>query len=129
MGSSNTETEGLRVQVVSEFVEQRSDPARGVYFFAYRVLLTNQGDRPARLVSRHWVITDGNGKVENVRGPGVVGKHPDLGPGDSFEYVSFCPLPTPIGSMRGSYQMVRDDGSAFDAEIGEFALEVPGLLN
>lgn len=129
MGRSSATTEGIRVDVESSFVPERSAPARGHYFFSYRITITNDGDRPARLVSRHWVITDGNGRVEHVRGAGVVGEQPRLEPGQSFTYQSFCPLTTPIGSMAGSYQMVRDDGHGFEAEIDVFTLEEPNSLN
>jgi ApaG protein len=99
------------------------------YFFAYRIRIANTGEETVQLVSRHWVITDGEGRVEHVRGPGVVGEQPVLEPGESFEYTSFCPLPTPIGSMHGTYQMVTAGGAAFDAEISPFSLAVPTALN
>jgi ApaG protein len=129
MGHSIALTEGIRVAVESTFVPERSDPKRNLYFFAYTILIANEGELPARLISRHWMIRDANGRVEHVRGPGVVGKHPYLEPGERFEYTSFCPLPTPIGSMRGSYLMTRDDGTQFEAAIEEFGLEVPEALN
>ena len=122
-------TEGIRVEVESFFVPERSEPAKSAYFFAYRVRIANEGTHPARLVSRHWVISDGNGREEHVRGPGVVGEQPRLEPGEAFEYTSFCPLPTPVGGMHGTYQMVRDDGAGFDAEIAPFTLAVPHALN
>lgn len=129
MGASSAMTQGIKVEVESSFVPARSEPARNQYFFAYRITISNQGERAARLVSRHWVITDGMGHVEHVRGPGVVGETPRLEPGKSFTYTSFCPLPTPIGAMRGTYQMVRDDGTAFEAEIALFTLEEPTSVN
>lgn len=122
-------TRGIRVRVQSTYVPERSSPREARYFFAYRVQIANTGTQAAQLVSRHWVITDGEGRVEHVRGPGVVGEQPLLQPGESFEYTSFCPLATPIGSMHGSYQMVAADGSRFDAEIVPFTLAVPTALN
>lgn len=129
MGRSSASAHGIRVDVTSTYVAERSAPARGEYFFAYRIRIANEGEEPARLVSRHWIITDGNGRVEEVRGAGVVGQQPRLEPGQAHEYTSFCPLKTPIGAMRGTYQMVRDDGATFDAEIAEFSLECPDALN
>lgn len=129
MGVSEAVTEGIRVRVKSSYVAERSSPAQGQYFYSYRVTIRNEGDAPARLVARHWYIVDGNGRVEEVQGAGVVGKQPRLSPGETHEYQSFCPLPTPIGAMRGTYRMVRDDGTSFDAEIGEFGLEVPDAIN
>jgi ApaG protein len=125
MGTSVTTTEGIRIEVNSAFVPERSDPVQGVYFYSYRIRIVNEGAAAARLVSRHWIITDGFGNVEEVRGAGVVGQQPRLAPGEAHEYTSFCPLKTPLGAMRGTYHMVRDDGSSFEAEIGEFALEWP----
>jgi ApaG protein len=119
-------TQGVRVEVESEFLPERSSPARGEYLFAYTVRISNVGKETVQLLSRHWVITDGQGRVEEVRGPGVVGHQPLLAPGETFEYTSGCPLRTPDGIMHGSYQMVRDDGTTFDAEIAPFALEAPG---
>ena len=118
-------TEGVRVEVVSLFVPQRSDPEHGQYFFAYTVRISNQGTVPVKLLTRHWIITDGRGRTEEVRGPGVVGQQPLLRPGESFEYTSGCPLQTPHGTMHGTYQMMREDGSHFDAEIAPFELQVP----
>lgn len=97
-------------------------PAHNEYVFAYRILITNEGPSPAQLIHRQWLITDALGRTEEVRGPGVVGKQPRLSPGESFEYESFCPLPTPFGQMRGIYRMIRDDGTIFDAEIPTFSL-------
>lgn len=122
-------TEGIRIEVEPRYVPERSSPAQECWFFAYRVRITNEGQEPAQLVSRHWIITDGGGRVEHVRGPGVVGETPRLEPGQTFEYTSFCPLPTPSGSMRGSYQMIRDDGRSFEAGIEVFTLMAPPLLN
>jgi ApaG protein len=126
---SETVTRGIRVKVESEFVPERSDPHNGEFFFAYHVTIENHGSEPVRLLSRHWIITDGMGKEEQVRGPGVVGKQPRLAPGEAFQYSSACPLSTQIGSMHGSYRMVTDGGETFDAEIAPFTLAIPGALN
>lgn len=126
---SHATTRGIRIQVQSQHVEERSQPERGYWFFAYRVLISNVGEEPAQLISRHWVITDGDGKIEHVRGPGVVGAQPRLEPGESFDYQSACPLPTPVGTMHGTYQMVTDAGESFDAEVAPFTLAVPTALN
>lgn len=122
-------TRGIRIRVTTRYLPDRSDPTRGVRVFGYRVRIANFGDSAARLVGRHWIITDGWGNENEVRGPGVVGQQPRIEPGQEFEYTSFCPLPTPTGSMRGSYQMVDDDGSEFDAAIDTFHLAEPGPLN
>jgi ApaG protein len=126
---SDTTTRGVRVEVRTAFVPERSSPAESQYFFAYRIRISNVGEETVQLVSRHWVISDGEGNTEHVRGPGVVGEQPVLEPGEAFEYTSFCPLPTPIGSMHGTYQMVTAGGSAFEAEIAPFSLAVPTALN
>jgi ApaG protein len=123
------EDHGIDVEAQGFYVADRSSPQQGYYFFAYRIRISNRGQEPARLVSRHWIISDGNGHVEEVRGEGVVGEQPRLSPGEAFEYTSFCPLPTPMGSMQGSYQMIRDDGSGFEAEIPAFTLATPQSLN
>jgi ApaG protein len=126
---SDTTTRGVRVEVRAAYVPERSSPREARYFFAYRIRISNVGKETVQLLSRHWVISDGEGNTEHVRGPGVVGEQPVLEPGQSFEYTSFCPLPTPIGSMHGTYQMVTAGGSAFDAEIAPFSLAVPTALN
>lgn len=127
---SDAITDGIRIRVRSQFIPERSDPASGQYFFSYRVTISNEGQAPAQLVSRHWIIRDATGRPpEEVRGPGVVGETPRLEPGEAFEYTSYCPLSTPVGSMRGSYQMVRDDGTRFDAQIGAFSLMTTPMLN
>jgi ApaG protein len=126
---SDTTTNGIRVQVESFYVEERSDPENDRYFFAYRVRISNLGSETAQLVSREWIITDADGNEERVEGPGVVGEQPVLNPGESFEYTSFCPLPTPVGSMHGNYWMVRPGGDSFEARIAPFTLEVPGSVN
>lgn len=108
---------------------ERSNPDKGAWFFAYTVLVTNEGEDTVQLVSRHWIITNADGEVEEVRGPGVVGAQPVLAPGESFEYTSACPLPTAFGTMHGSYQMVTEAGERFDAEIAPFSLSMPYAVN
>jgi ApaG protein len=122
-------TQGIRVSVKSQYVADQSSPRQRRYVFAYTVTILNEGTQPAQLRSRHWVITDGDGRVEEVRGPGVVGQQPYLRPGEHFEYTSGCVLQTPRGQMRGTYQMVRGDGSTFDADIAQFDLMLPYSLN
>ena len=122
MFRSEVVTRGIRVRVRSFFVPERSSPDEGEWFFAYRVTISNEGGETAQLLSRHWIITDGDGAEEDVRGPGVVGEQPVLAPGESFSYTSACPLKTPVGTMRGTYQMVTDGGLSFDAEIAPFTL-------
>src|SRR5687767_13079752 len=113
--SSIAVTEGIRVDVRSRYLADQSMPRQQRYVFAYTIRIRNEGSEPAALRSRHWVITDGNEKVEEVRGPGVVGRQPRLAPGEEFEYTSGCVLTTPRGEMHGEYQMVREDGRTFDA--------------
>lgn len=127
-GMSEAVTRGVRVKVISRYVEERSRPGE-FYFFAYQVTITNLGDEPVQLLSRHWIITDGMGNVEEVRGPGVIGEQPILAPGQQFQYVSACPLPTQVGVMHGTYQMITDQGEEFDAEIAPFTLAEPSALN
>lgn len=122
-------TQGIRVKVESVYVPEQSSPKNHRYVFAYTVHISNEGSAPAQLRRRHWIITDGDGKVEEVRGPGVVGQQPNLAPGERFEYTSGCVLATPRGEMRGSYQMFRPDGESFDATIAPFALALPYSLN
>jgi len=124
-GGSEAVTRGVKVAVEPRYSPDHSDPRRSEWFFLYHVTISNQGEQPVQLISRHWVITDANGEVQEVRGPGVVGEQPRLAPGQSFEYTSGCPLSTPFGSMHGSYQMVLSDGEQFDAEIGAFSLSQP----
>lgn len=126
---SDTTTRGIRVQVQSFYDEARSSPEEGYFFFSYQVRISNQRSEAAQLVSREWIITDGNGETQRVQGPGVVGEQPVLAPGDEFEYTSFCPLPTPVGSMQGSYRMVLENGESFEAEIATFSLAVPHAVN
>ncbi len=122
MFESDAVTRGIRVQVRSFFVPEQSQPDDGKWLFGYQITISNEGAETAQLVSRHWIITDGDGKREEVQGPGVVGEQPWLAPGESFEYTSACPLETPVGSMRGSYQMVTRGGESFDADIATFTL-------
>jgi ApaG protein len=126
---SDATTEGIRIQVRSAYLPERSAPESGEYLFAYTVRISNVGEDTAQLMSREWIITHGDGREERVVGPGVVGHQPVLAPGQSFEYTSFCPLPSPVGSMHGSYRMVRPDGSSFEARIAPFTLAVPTALN
>jgi ApaG protein len=126
---SDATTRGIRVQVQSFYDEERSSPQESYYFFAYHVRISNLGPVTVQLVSREWFITDANGDTQRIQGPGVVGEQPVLAPGDSFEYTSFCPLPTPVGAMRGTYRMVLENGESFDAEIAPFELAVPHAVN
>jgi len=127
--TSDTTTRGIRIQVRSEFIPDRSSPREGSYLFQYHVRISNVGGDAAQLISREWVITSADGEVERVKGQGVVGEQPVLPPGRSFEYTSYCPLKTPVGSMQGSYQMVTTGGERFDAVIAPFTLAVPNALN
>jgi ApaG protein len=120
-------TKGIRVTVESRLVEEESSPARGHYFFAYTVEITNMSIERVQLTARYWRIVDGRGHMQEVRGPGVVGEQPVLGPGESFTYTSGCPLTTPDGTMEGSYVIETAAGESFDAAIPAFPLETPGL--
>jgi len=124
-----TVTRGISIEVTSKYVPERSSPKDEEYFFTYHVLISNVGSETAQLVSREWVITDAEGEEERVKGPGVVGQQPVLAPGVSFEYTSFCPLRTSVGSMHGTYQMVTPDGDPFNAVIAPFTLAMPNALN
>jgi len=126
---SDTTTNGIRVQVEARYLPEQSSPRDNQYLFAYRIRISNEGGETAQLISRHWIITDADGHVEQVQGPGVVGEQPVLGPGGSFEYTSFCPLRTSVGTMHGTYQMVRANGDEFDAVISPFTLATPNALN
>ena len=125
MFTSEAVTLGVRVQVQARYDPGRSNPANNQWFFLYTITITNTGTATVQLLNRHWVITDGNGRVEEVRGPGVVGKQPVLQPGESFEYTSGCPLQTPFGLMEGTYEMVTEGGERFDAKIAPFTLSQP----
>jgi ApaG protein len=126
---SDTTSMGIQVQVMPSFVPEHSAPDRGGYLFAYRIRITNHGDLAVRLLRRHWVITDGTGRVEEVEGAGVVGKTPMLRPGASFEYTSFCPLPTAFGTMNGTFLMRSEGGEEFSVEIAQFSLIAPQAVN
>ena len=115
--------------VTPAYLAEQSDAAQGVYAFSYTVSVVNTGDVAGQLIGRHWVIVDGAGHVEQVRGLGVVGHQPMLQPGERFEYTSGSSLTTPVGTMKGSYQMVAEDGTHFDAEIPEFVLAIPRALH
>lgn len=119
----------LEIKVKVMFVPEQSKPEEHFFYFAYQVTVKNKGSVPAQLISRHWVITDGHGQIEEVRGPGVVGLQPRIQPGESFDYESACPLTTSSGSMKGSYQMTTDDGNSFSLEIPEFFLVAPQALH
>lgn len=128
MARSEAVTKGIRVRVTTQYDPSRSTPQLNQWFFLYTVRISNEGSETAQLLTRHWIITDATGHVEEVKGPGVVGEQPVLSPGQSFEYTSGCPLPTPFGSMRGTYQMLTTGGERFDAEIAEFTLSEPTAL-
>lgn len=125
MFTSESVTRGVRVQVASQYAPERSQPSSNQWFFLYTVTISNEGPETVQLLTRHWIITDGTGRAEEVRGPGVVGKQPTLAPGESFEYTSGCPLTTPFGVMEGTYQMVTATGEHFDAKIAPFTLSEP----
>lgn len=119
----------IKIDVATQYLPDQSVPDAERFFFAYTITVTNTGTVAAQLISRHWVITDADGKVEEVRGLGVVGHQPLLKPGETFEYTSGCPLATPVGTMSGSYQMVADDGTRFEAVVPEFLLSMPRTLH
>lgn len=127
---SDTLTRGIRILVRPRYVEEQSDPEAQRWLFAYHVTIRNEGEETVQLISRHWIITNGQGQSEDVRGPGVVGHQPVLAPGEHFEYTSACPLETPVGTMHGSFRMsVSATGETFDARISPFRLAVPQVLN
>jgi ApaG protein len=119
----------IRVDVETASLDEQSEPTDNRFVFSYTVTIRNEGKRSARLINRHWVITDSNGKVQEVRGEGVVGERPYLKPGEGFRYSSGAVLETPVGSMQGSYRMLTDEGEQFDAAIEPFRLAIPGVLN
>ena len=119
----------IQIDVRTVYLPGQSAPDEDRYVFAYTVTITNSGSVPARLVTRHWIITDANERTQEVRGEGVVGEQPYLLPGSSFQYTSGTILETPVGTMKGSYQMIADDGAAFDAEIPSFTLSIPRTLH
>ena len=118
-------TRDIEITVLPEFLPERSDAAEGHYFWAYTVEIANQGVAPVQVTDRHWKITDGQGRLEEVRGPGIVGEQPTLQPGEVFRYTSGCPLSTPSGFMGGTYRVVPEGGEAFEAEIPMFSLDSP----
>jgi ApaG protein len=119
----------IQISVRTTYIPEQSDPSSDRYVFAYTITIANTGTASAQLISRHWIITDAENKVQEVRGLGVVGEQPFLKPGESFEYTSGTSLATPVGAMRGTYQMVSEDGQKFDAEISEFTLSMPRVLH
>jgi len=119
----------ITVAARTAFIPHQSDPDSGRYVFAYTITITNTGSVPAQLISRHWIITDSNNQVQEVRGDGVIGEQPLLRPQESFQYTSGTAIATPVGTMRGSYQMVAEDGVNFDAPIPEFTLSMPRVLH
>ena len=127
--SSEAVTNNVRVEVESRYAAEQSQPFQSHWFFHYTVRITNEGEETVQLISRHWIITDATGHTEEVRGSGVVGEQPVLGPGESFQYTSGCPLKTSGGLMRGTYQMVTEDGDHFDVEIAPFQLHEPYTIH
>ncbi len=119
----------IEVSAVSDYIAEQSDPGDGRYVFAYTITIRNTGQVPAKLLNRHWIVTDADGKVQEVRGAGVVGEQPHLGPGEAFRYTSGTQIATPVGSMHGSYDMLADDGTRFDAQIRPFSLGDRGRLH
>jgi len=119
----------ISIEVATDYVDDQSEPDSNRYVFAYTITIANLGNIPARLLSRHWVITDANGKVQEVSGDGVVGEQPYLNPGEQFRYSSGAVLETPVGAMQGRYRMEADNGVSFDAPIPPFTLAVPGVLH
>ncbi len=126
---SDTVSNAIRVKVTAEYLPEQSDPESERYLFAYHIEISNEGEQSVQLLSRHWLITNGRGEVEEVRGDGVVGLQPTIHPGESFRYTSGCPLETPVGTMEGSYTMLTADNVRFDAKIGVFRLALPGSLH
>lgn len=119
----------IQVEVKPAYIAGQSDPGNNHYVFSYTVTIRNEGDQPAKLLTRHWIITDGDGQVQEVKGEGVIGEQPYLKPGEGFQYTSGTFMSTPVGTMQGSYQMVADDGEKFDAVIPSFTLAVPNVLH
>ena len=119
----------IRVEVETSYIEEQSDPRDKRFVFSYTITIRNEGQVPARLLTRHWIITDANGNVKETRGDGVVGEQPYLKPGQGFRYSSGAVIETPVGTMQGSYRMIADDGQHFDAPIAPFRLAMPGVLH
>jgi len=126
---SDALTRGIRVEVLSQHSPENSRPSEGQWVFQYTVRITNQGSETVQLLSRHWIVTDGTGRTEEVKGPGVVGQQPALAPGQSFQYSSWCPIETPMGMMHGTYRMIRSGGEEFDVEIAPFAFKARHTVN
>lgn len=126
---SDAPEQSIRVEVQTDYIEAQSQPDANRYVFAYTITIYNEGTLNAKLLTRHWLITDANGKVQEVRGEGVVGEQPELSPGESYQYTSGTMIETQVGTMGGSYQMVDENGNLFDAEIPEFVLSVPRTLH
>ena len=126
---SEAEQNKIQVEVETRYIEEQSNPEQNFYVFAYTITIQNKGEQAAQLLTRHWVITDSNQKIQEVRGDGVVGEQPLLKPGEQFVYTSGTMLETSVGTMKGSYQMLADDGSHFDATIEEFVLSTPRVLH
>ena len=126
---TETDLNDIKVDVETRYIEDQSNPEQNSYVFAYTITIRNKGRQSAKLLTRHWVITDSNQKVQEVRGDGVVGEQPLLQPGEQFVYTSGTMLETAVGTMKGSYQMLADDGSHFDATIDEFVLSTPRVLH
>ena len=124
-----SKTYQVKVTALPQFVAEQSDPDAERYVFAYTITIENVGTVAAQLISRHWIITDGNSRIQEVRGLGVVGEQPLLRPGEKYEYTSGCQLETPVGTMRGTYQLVAEDGTPFEAAIPEFTLSIPRVLH
>ncbi len=124
MNESEVVTKGIRVHVTSHYSAEHSQP-QNLWFFLYTIKISNESTDTVQLISRHWIITNAENQVEEVQGPGVIGKQPVLAPGESFEYTSGCPLTTPFGMMKGTYQMVTADGDNFEIEVASFALTEP----
>jgi ApaG protein len=127
--TTSTDAQSIEIQAVSQFIDEQSDMNADRYAFAYHITVRNTGKVTAQLLSRHWVITDAEGSVQEVRGEGVIGQQPVLRPGEQFEYTSGCTIATPVGTMKGSYQMVAEDGTRFDAMVPEFTLAMPRTLH
>jgi len=119
----------IQIDVNTQYIEAESNSEASRFIFSYTITITNQGSIPAKLISRHWIITDANNRIQEVKGKGVIGEQPYLRPGESFQYTSGTMLETPVGSMQGSYQMVADDGHHFDAIVEPFSLALPRMLN
>ena len=119
----------ISVEVLTQYLEDQSEPRESRYVFSYTITIRNEGPVAAKLLTRHWIITDANGRVQEVRGEGVVGEQPHLAPGQGFRYASGAVLETPVGVMQGSYQMITDTGERFDAPIAPFKLAIPGLVH